>query len=74
MIGQSGGMGPGTKIMPSGDGPGMMPIPPTRAKAEPPPKRTASATIKTIKKRVIAGFSSSCFEFVARRHCIANAI
>jgi hypothetical protein len=49
----------------------MMPIPPTQAKAEPPPKRTASATIK---KRVIAGFSSSCFEFVARCHCIANTI
>jgi hypothetical protein len=46
-------------IIPIGEGPGVMPIAPTCAKAEPQPKRTA--VIAIINKRVIAGFSSSCF-------------
>src|SRR5438876_5255472 len=50
---------PSGDVMPSGEGPGVMPIPPTCAKAAPQPERTA--VIAIINKRVIAGFSSSCF-------------
>jgi hypothetical protein len=47
---------PSGDVMPSGEGPGALPIPPTCAKAAPQPERTA--VIATINKRVIAGFSS----------------
>jgi hypothetical protein len=53
---------PSGDVMPSGDAPGDVPIPPTCAAAE-PQLRTA-ATIATIKKRFIAGLSSLASELV----------
>jgi hypothetical protein len=50
---------PSGEVMPSGEGPGEMPIiPPTCAKAEPQPRRTPA--VVTIIKRVIIGSTFSC--------------
>jgi hypothetical protein len=54
---------PSGDVMPSGEGPGVMPIPPICADAEPQPHRTA--VIATINKRVIAGFSISLWTLCA---------
>jgi hypothetical protein len=57
-VGATAGAGPmpSGDVMPSGDAPGDVPIPPTCATAEPQLRRPA--TIAAIKKRVIAGLSS----------------
>jgi hypothetical protein len=56
---------PSGDVMPSGEGPGEMLIPPTCAKAEPQPRRTAAMV--AIIKRVIVGSTSFALDFVVRR-------
>jgi hypothetical protein len=57
---------PRGEVMPSGEGPGEMLIPPTCARAEPQPSRTAA--VVTIIKRVIVGSTSSLHRtFAVRR-------
>jgi hypothetical protein len=57
-VGATAGAGPmpSGDVMPSGDAPGDVPIPPTCAAVEPQPKKAAAIT--AIKKRLIAGLSS----------------
>jgi hypothetical protein len=50
--------------MPSGEGPGDVPIPPTCAKAEPQPRRAAAMV--AITKRVIIGQPHFALKFVVR--------
>ena len=57
---------PRGEVMPSGEGPGEMFIPPTCAKAEPQPRRTAA--VVAIIKRVIVGSTSFLpSDFAVRR-------
>jgi hypothetical protein len=55
---------PSGELMPRGEASGEMLIPPTCAKAEPQPKRTAA--VVAIIKRVIVGSISFCIGFVVR--------
>jgi hypothetical protein len=51
---------PSGDVMPSGEGPGDMPIPPTWAKAEPQPRKAAAMV--AITKRVVIGSTLFCLK------------